>query len=90
MTAPSDDDQGAFLDALLLAQENLWLFYNGFDVNDGEVRDPSTSLQELIQHIALICQSEHPDADVDVMTEMNGLPAAAHPAALSCASFTAF
>ncbi|MFV5312697.1 exodeoxyribonuclease V subunit gamma [Acinetobacter schindleri] len=73
-----DDDQGAFLDALLLAQENLWLFYNGFDVNDGEVRDPSTSLQELIQHIALICQSEHPDADVDVMTEMNSLPVAAH------------
>ena len=40
-----DDDQGAFLDALLLAQDNLWLFYNGFDVDDGEARDPSTSLQ---------------------------------------------
>ncbi|QOW44798.1 MULTISPECIES: exodeoxyribonuclease V subunit gamma [Acinetobacter] len=52
-----DDDQGAFLDALLLAQENLWLFYNGFDVSDGEVRDPSSVLQELINHIALIAQS---------------------------------
>ncbi len=49
-----EDDQGAFLDALLLAQENLWLFYNGFDVNDGEVREPSSVLQELINHITLI------------------------------------
>lgn len=49
-----EDDQGAFLDALLLAQDNLWLFYNGFDVSDGEVREPSSVLQELIQHLALI------------------------------------
>ncbi|MFW1800519.1 exodeoxyribonuclease V subunit gamma [Acinetobacter nematophilus] len=54
-----DDDQGAFLDALLLAQENLWLFYNGFDVSDGEVRDPSSVLQELINHIAFIAQADH-------------------------------
>ena len=54
-----DDDQGAFLDALLLAQDNLWLFYNGFDVSDGEVRDPSSVLQELVNHIALISQSEN-------------------------------
>lgn len=54
-----DDDQGAFLDALLLAQENLWLFYNGFDVSDGEVRDPSSVLQELINHIAFIAQTDH-------------------------------
>lgn len=50
-----EDDQGAFLDAVLLAQEHLWLFYNGFDVSDGEVREPSSVLQELIQHMALIC-----------------------------------
>jgi exodeoxyribonuclease V gamma subunit len=49
-----DDDQGAFLDALLLAQDKLWLFYNGFDVSDGEVRDPSSVLQELVNHIAFI------------------------------------
>lgn len=54
-----DDDQGAFLDALLLAQENLWLFYNGFDVSDGEVRDPSSVLQELINHIAFISKADH-------------------------------
>lgn len=49
-----EDDQGAFLDALLLARENLWLFYNGFDVSDGEVREPSSVLQELITHLAYI------------------------------------
>ncbi|MCH4244176.1 exodeoxyribonuclease V subunit gamma [Acinetobacter gerneri] len=53
-----EDDQGAFLDALLLAQENVWMFYNGFDINDGEVREPSSVLQELLNHIAYICQAE--------------------------------
>lgn len=53
-----EDDQGAFLDALLLAQENLWLFYNGFDVNDGEVREPSSILQEFREHLALIVETE--------------------------------
>ncbi len=53
-----EDDQGAFLDALLLAQENLWLFYNGFDVNDGEVREPSSILQEFCEHLALIVKAE--------------------------------
>lgn len=51
-----EDDQGAFLDSLLLAQDALWLFYNGFDVNDGEVRDPSSVLQELVAHLQLICE----------------------------------
>src|SRR5690606_27928013 len=73
-----DDEQGAFLDALLLAQDNLWLFYNGFDLDDGEARDPSTALQELIQHIAFICQSEQPDAEVDPVVEINGLSVAQH------------
>ncbi|MEJ2899917.1 exodeoxyribonuclease V subunit gamma [Acinetobacter sp. NS-4] len=73
-----DDEQGAFLDALLLAQENLWLFYNGFDLDDGEARDPSTALQELVQHIALICQSEQPDAEVDATVEINCLLVAQH------------
>ncbi|ANF80899.1 exonuclease V subunit gamma [Acinetobacter sp. NCu2D-2] len=73
-----DDDQGAFLDALLLAQDNVWLFYNGFDVDDGEARDPSTSLQELIQHISYICASSEPDADIDPMIDINGLKVAEH------------
>ena len=54
-----DDDQGSFLDALLLAQENFWLFYNGFDVSDGEMRDPSSSVQELIQHLDWIVQNDN-------------------------------
>ena len=72
-----DDDQGAFLDALLLAQENLWLFYNGFDVSDGEVRDPSSVLQELVNHIALIAQSTNASFDspdqADQMVDLNGI-----------------
>lgn len=80
-----DDDQGAFLDALLLAQENLWLFYNGFDVSDGEVREPSSILQELVNHIALIAQSEtalstdNKDiSPVDHMIELNGIQVPEH------------
>ena len=49
-----EDDQGAFLDAILLAQEQVWLFYNGFDLNDGEVREPSIVLQGFREHLALI------------------------------------
>lgn len=52
-----EDDQGAFLDALLLAQDNLWLFYNGFDINDGEVREPSSVVQELIRHLAYMVKN---------------------------------
>ncbi|MFX3620616.1 MAG: exodeoxyribonuclease V subunit gamma [Acinetobacter radioresistens] len=68
-----EDDQGAFLDALLLAQENLWLFYNGFDVNDGEVREPSSTLQEFVQHLALIVASEQPDEVIDQKISLNGI-----------------
>ncbi|MCH7308339.1 exodeoxyribonuclease V subunit gamma [Acinetobacter sp. NIPH 1852] len=52
-----EDDQGAFLDAVLLAQEQLWLFYNGFDINDGEVREPSSVLQGFRDHLALIVKA---------------------------------
>ncbi|WP_122898870.1 exodeoxyribonuclease V subunit gamma [Acinetobacter sp. B51(2017)] len=62
-----EDDQGAFLDALLLAKDNVWLFYNAFDLNDSEVRDPSSVVQEFVQHLNLITQkpAELP-ASVDV------------------------
>jgi exodeoxyribonuclease V gamma subunit len=39
-----------------LAKDNLWLFYNGFDVNDGEIREPSSVVQEFIRHLAVIVQ----------------------------------
>lgn len=45
------DDQGAFLDGLLLAQDACWLFYNGFDVSDTQPRHPSGTLQELVEFI---------------------------------------
>lgn len=51
-----EDDQGAFLDTLLLAKENFWLFYNGFDEKSGELMQPSSVLQEFIDHLALITQ----------------------------------
>lgn len=54
-----EDDQGAFLDAMLLARQNFWLFYNGFDVNDGELRDPSSVVQELVQHLEFIVKNEY-------------------------------
>ena len=65
-----EDDQGAFLDAMLLARQNFWLFYNGFDVNDGEVRDPSSVVQELTQHLEFIVQAESAQKDhSDLMVE---------------------
>lgn len=49
-----DDDQGAFLDGLLLAQDACWLFYNGFDVSDPHPRQPSGTLQELIDYLLML------------------------------------
>ena len=54
-----DDDQGAFLDALLQAQREFWVFYNGFDIADHQPRDPSSVVQELIQHLGQLIE---PDA----------------------------
>ncbi len=71
-----EDEQGAFLDSLLLAQENLWLFYNGFDVSDGEVRDPSTVLQEFIQHLALIVKAEKTDSSLNETVSIEGIEVA--------------
>ncbi|ESK38720.1 exodeoxyribonuclease V, gamma subunit [Acinetobacter nectaris CIP 110549] len=51
-----EDDQGAFLDALLLAKDNFWLFYNGFDEKSDELMQPSSVLQEFIDHLAFITQ----------------------------------
>ena len=77
-----EDDQGAFLDALLLAQENLWLFYNGFDINDGEVRDPSTVLQELIQHMAFIVQPDTQTKSANATVDQHGVTVPAQLASL--------
>ena len=63
-----EDDQGAFLDAVLLAQEQLWLFYNGFDVNDGEVREPSSVLQGFRDHLGLIIKPDLADSFANTET----------------------
>lgn len=67
-----EDDQGAFLDALLLAQENLWLFYNGFDLNDGEIREPSSVVQELIRHLALIVEGSSGNPNLPALAKIDG------------------
>lgn len=69
-----EDDQGAFLDAVLLAQQALWLFYNGFDLNDGEVREPSSILQEFRDHLALIVApaeqiAKHEDSNLTIQMQ---------------------
>lgn len=62
-----EDDQGSFLDAMLLAHEGFWLFYNGFDVNDAEVRDPSSIVQELVHHLDfLVAKTNANNVVVDV------------------------
>ncbi|WOE41922.1 exodeoxyribonuclease V subunit gamma [Acinetobacter chinensis] len=69
-----EDDQGAFLDALLLAKQSFWMFYNGFDVSDGEVREPSSVVQELITHMALIsstCDSSAEAAETATMIRLH-------------------
>lgn len=51
----ADDEHGAFLDSLLLAQDAFWIYFNGFDIDSGLPRQPSSLVQELIDHLALIC-----------------------------------
>ncbi len=46
-----EDEQGAFLEGLLVAREACWLFYNGFDVADSEPRLPAAPLQWLLDYV---------------------------------------
>lgn len=78
-----EDDQGAFLDAILLAQEQVWLFYNGFDLNDGEVREPSSVLQGFREHLALIVKpTSREDGPPLSEADLAGLDALQVPAQL--------
>lgn len=67
-----EDDQGAFLDALLLAKDNFWLFYNGFDINDGEIREPSSVVQEFIRHLALITAGSSANPNLPLLAKIDG------------------
>ncbi len=62
--ARTEDDLGAFLDALLLASEACWLFYNGRDVQDDQPRLPAAPVQELMDflrdHLAKVPDANDP------------------------------
>lgn len=65
-----DDHQGAFLDSLLLAQQEVWLFYNGFDAESNEIIEPSSVVQELINHLNhLVYRSD----DIAPYTNVHGI-----------------
>ena len=68
-----EDDKGAFLDALLFARQSLWLFYNGFDVNDGESREPSSVLYEFSQFLAKMICPQTLDQPHEAMLDLEGL-----------------
>jgi exodeoxyribonuclease V gamma subunit len=71
------------LDAILLAQEQVWLFYNGFDLNDGEVREPSSVLQGFRDHLALIVKpTSREDGSPLSEVDLAGLKALQVPAQL--------
>lgn len=53
-----EDELGAFLDGLLLAQQACWMFYNGFDVADVHPRQPAAPVQELLDLLASQLQAK--------------------------------
>lgn len=46
-----DDDNGAFLDALLCATEACWIFYNGQSLTDTHAHLPANPVLELLQFL---------------------------------------
>ncbi len=46
-----DDDNGAFLNALLCAKDNCWIFYNGQNLTDSNEHLPANPVGELIQFL---------------------------------------
>lgn len=49
--AVEDDDNGAFLDALLCAQNACWIFYNGHSLTDDNDYLPANPVSELLQFL---------------------------------------
>jgi exodeoxyribonuclease V gamma subunit len=66
--ARTEDDLGAFLDALLLASEACWLFYNGRDVQDDQPRLPAAPVQELMDFLR-----DHLAKESDVENELTSV-----------------
>jgi exodeoxyribonuclease V gamma subunit len=46
-----DDDNGAFLDALLCARDSCWIFYNGQRLTDTHEHLPANPVSELLQFL---------------------------------------
>lgn len=59
-----DDDLGAFLDAILCAEESCWLFYNGKSHSDTNEHLPASPVQELLHFL---------QTEVQLKTEQNSL-----------------
>ena len=53
-----DDSQGAFLDSVVLAEQGLWLFYNGFDLTTGQQLPPSIVVQEFLDQLSNVVIDE--------------------------------
>lgn len=74
----TEDEQGAFLDALLLAKENLWIFYNGFDLESGQPRQPSSILQELIDQMGYLVKPIQSTGEMGQLININGVDMVEH------------
>lgn len=74
----TEDEQGAFLDALLLAKDNLWIFYNGFDLESGQPRQPSNILQELIDQLSYLVKPRHATDELGQMINVGGVELPEH------------
>lgn len=61
-----DDDLGAFLDAILCAQEACWLFYNGKSTIDTHEHLPASPVQELLSFLQSEVQWQQDSLDQDL------------------------
>lgn len=77
-----EDHQGAFLDAILHAQQQVWFFYTAFDVENSELLEPSTVLLEFVQYLEQVIQQpnyeQHDETD-SFLTKELGVSTALEP-----------
>lgn len=66
-----DDDNGAFLDALLCARSGCWIFYNGQSLTDTHEHLPANPVSELLQFLQGEVQWQ--------VSSLNSLPADVDP-----------
>lgn len=66
-----DDDNGAFLDALLCARSACWIFYNGQSLTDTHEHLPANPVSELLQFLQgeVKWQWQHADMDKGRQTD---------------------